>query len=414
MDQDVKELIQIAHDSLRKAGQTTEYVASLACTWNAFLHYHTQNPKEITREYANRFLYERYGISLDVTKFASLRPAHRRRKRAIDILLRCQKHKNPFVSHTNWECRFFEPFVSTFTSFLDARKCQNFALSTINRDIYTLNRFSEYLLLSKADSLKDINGELVIEFIKWLSQKTGLPTVKSATSTLRLLFKFFNAMGHIVYDLSTTVPKVRIHRNVPSTYTPTEIESMLKGMGGCSKVEIRNYAMVLLAVRLGMRASDICDLRLKDIDWRKSEIAFTSKKTGKYTALPLTAEIGNAIIRYLKEARPEDANPHLFLRYQKPHQELQPGVMHIMVTTAMRNAGVIIPHGRRHGPHALRASLASSMLRNNTPLPVISETLSHSSTDTTRIYLKVDFENLRRLALDVPSLKGVWLGGVPA
>ena len=237
--------------------------------------------------------------------------------------------------------------------------------------------------------------------------------VKSATSTLRLLFKFLYSMGHIVYDLSVAVPQVRVHKDVPSTYTHAEIESILKSMGSCSKVRIRNYAMILLACRLGMRASDICGLQLKDIDWRKSEIAFTSKKTGRYTTLPLTAEVGNAIIRYLKEARPEDANPHLFLRYQKPYQELQPGVMHHMVTTAMRDAGVVIPYGRRHGPHALRASLATSMLRNNTPLPIISETLSHSSTDTTRIYLKVDFENLRRLALDVPLLKNVWVGGVP-
>jgi integrase len=172
--------------------------------------------------------------------------------------------------------------------------------------------------------------------------------------------------------------------------------------------------MILLAVRLGMRASDICGLRLKDVDWRKSEIAFTAKKTGRYTALPLTTDVGNAIIRYLKEARPEDGDPHLFLRFQKPYQELQPSVMHGMVTTAMRDAGVIIPYGRRHGPHALRASLASSMLRQNVPLPIISETLSHASTDTTRIYLKVDFENLRRLALDVPPLKGIWMGGVPS
>jgi site-specific recombinase XerD len=87
--------------------------------------------------------------------------------------------------------------------------------------------------------------------------------------------------------------------------------------------------------------------------------------------------------------------------------------MHKMVTAAIRKAGVVIPCGKRHGPHALRASLASSMLRNNVPLPIISETLSHSSTDTTRVYLKVDIDNLRCLALDVPLLSGIWMGGAP-
>lgn len=414
MNQDVKELIQVAGDSLRKAGQTTEYVASLAHTWNAFLSYRMQNPGELTREYGNGFLNECYGIPPDVVKVSSLRPIDRRRKRAVEILFRCKDHHAPFVSRTYWECQFDEPFSDAFASFLDIRKNGNYALATINRDIYSLNHFSEYLSQSKTKSVQDINGELVTGFMRWISKETGLPTVKRAASTLRLLLRFLYTEGYILNNLSAAVPKVRVHRDVPSTYTPTEIEDMLKGMSGYSTVAIRNYAMVLLAARLGLRASDICGLRLKDIDWRKNEIVFTSKKTGRYTVLPLTGDIGNAIIRYLKEARPEDDDPHLFLRFQRPYRELQPSVMHGMVTAALRNAGVVIPYGRRHGPHALRASLASSMLRHNVPLPVISETLSHASTDTTRVYLKVDFESLRRLALDVPPLKGVWLGGVPS
>lgn len=82
------------------------------------------------------------------------------------------------------------------------------------------------------------------------------------------------------------------------------------------------------------------------------------------------------------------------------------------MTKAFRDAGIVINSGRRHGPHALRASLATAMLEKEIPLPIISETLSHSSTDTTKIYLKVDMTHLRRIALNVPPLKGVWMGGV--
>jgi site-specific recombinase XerD len=408
----LEELIRIAQTSLTKAGHTADYVKHLAYTWSEFLSYHTNNPGELTREYGNGFLHERYGIPPDVTKLNTLRPSLRRRKRAIEMLFRCMAHQTPFPVRSYWECNFIEPFADYFTSFLNDRKRQNFSLPTINRDIYSLNRFSEYLSKSSIETIGAIKGEVVAGFIRWLSGKTGLPTVKSVASTLRLFFKFLSTEGHLAYDLSITVPKVRVHRDVPSTYTSAEIESMLDNMTGSSKVDIRNYAMVILAVRLGMRASDICGLQLKDIDWRKNEIAFISTKTNKHTVLPLSADVGNAIIRYLKEARQDDANPHLFLRYQKPYRELLPPSMHRMVSVAMRNAGIIIPYGRRHGPHALRASLASNMLRNNTPLPVISEILSHSSTDTTRIYLKVDFDNLRRISLDVPPLKGVWMGGV--
>lgn len=91
---------------------------------------------------------------------------------------------------------------------------------------------------------------------------------------------------------------------------------------------------------------------------------------------------------------------------------LKPASLHTIVTKAFHDSGIVINPGRRHGPHALRASLATAMLEENIPLPVISETLSHSTTDTTKIYLKVDIHHLRPLALEVPDLAGVWMGGI--
>jgi len=120
-------------------------------------------------------------------------------------------YENPFLRPTYWESKFAEPFTHAFSTFLDARKSGNFALPTINRDIYCLNRFSEYLAISKVESFQDISGELVVGFIKWLSQKTGLPTVKGAASTLRLLFKFLDGERYTICDFSTAIPKVHVH-----------------------------------------------------------------------------------------------------------------------------------------------------------------------------------------------------------
>ena len=102
-----------------------------------------------------------------------------------------------------------------------------------------------------------------------------------------------------------------------------------------------------------------------------------------------------------------------FIRLQKPYREIQPSNMHGIVTRAMKAAGIVIQPGKRHGPHALRASIATEMLKQNVPLPVISEVLSHDSTDTTRIYMKVDVGRLKMLSLDVPLLGNVWMGGAP-
>lgn len=187
---------------------------------------------------------------------------------------------------------------------------------------------------------------------------------------------------------------------------------MLNSFNQSSAVGVRNYAMVLMAVRLGMRASDICSIEFKNIHWDRNTIEFVTEKTGKATVLPLTADVGNAIIKYLKDVRPDSQSTHIFLRMQAPYVKLNPAAMHSIVTKAFRDAGIVAKAGRRHGPHALRASLATEMLEKEIPLPVISETLSHSNTDTTKIYLKVDMRHLRRIALDVPPLEGVWMGGV--
>lgn len=410
--QNVNEIIQASRVILRDAGLTDGYIESLSYTWNAFSDYCEENPGNLTKEYASRFLSERYGIILE-NKTASISAIGRRRRRAIHILLNCAGNQSPFKATTYWEYSFAAQFYDAFSSFMDYRKSGGYAFSTINRDTYCLNKFSEYLSLLKVEDLRDINGETIIGFIKWLAAKTGLPTVKGAASSLRLLAGYLYREKRVDHNLSTVVPAVHVHKDVPSTYTSVEIDAMLEEMRGNSPVAIRNYAMTLLAVRLGMRSSDICGLQMDNIDWRKNEISFSTIKTGKYTALPLTTEVGNTIIRYLKEARPATDDHHLFLRIQKPFRQLRPSTMHKMVTRSMRDAGVKIPCGRRHGPHALRASLASNMLRNNVPLPVISETLSHSSTDTTRIYLKVDFDHLRQLSMDVPPLDGVWMGGMP-
>ena len=170
--------------------------------------------------------------------------------------------------------------------------------------------------------------------------------------------------------------------------------------------------MVLMAARLGIRASDICALEFKNIHWERNTIEFVTVKTGKPAVLPLPADVGNAIIRYIKDVRPNSEDYHIFLRMQAPFKKLNPASLHVSVTNAFRDAGITARPGRCHGSHALRSSLATSMLEKEIPLPVISEVLSHSDTDTTKMYLKVDMHHLRKIALEVPGLTGVWMGGV--
>ena len=407
----ITEVIQTATQSMEVDGISQTYINQLSHTWNALTKYLSEKRLSFTRENGILFLQDKYGISNDAA-FANLRAIDKRRKRAVFILIYCSEGQNIYRKKDYWPCDFHEPFNPVFSAFLCERKTHGYALSTINRDIYTLNHFSKYLDISDINDFSDIKAHTFQDFMKWMSVRKKLPTLKSTTATLRQLAKYLYRENILNEDYSSAILQVRCRKTIPSVYKQSEIKTMLDSINKASAVGIRNYAMVLMAAQLGMRASDICGLTFDNLHWEKSTVEFVTQKTGKATVLPLTADVGNAIIKYLKEVRPDSSDSHVFLRMQAPYTKLNPAAMHSIVTKAFRDADIVLNPGRRHGPHALRASLATAMLENETPLPVISETLSHSTTDTTKIYLKVDIHHLRHLALDVPDLNGVWMGGV--
>lgn len=169
--------------------------------------------------------------------------------------------------------------------------------------------------------------------------------------------------------------------------------------------------MLLLAARLGLRASDICSLILANLNWEQNLIEIVQEKTKKTLQLPLLNEVGDAIIDYL-HFRPKSSLKYVFLRVENPHGRLYGHSLYMIVSRYINRAGIHVPQGKKHAPHALRHSLSSIMLENRVPLPVISEILSHTSSDTTKVYLKIDISQLRECALEVPVIEssgmGVW------
>ena len=155
----------------------------------------------------------------------------------------------------------------------------------------------------------------------------------------------------------------------------------------------------MLAARLGMRASDISGLELKSILWSINTISFKQFKTGETVVLPLPAEVGEAIIDYIKYARPVAESRFVFLYNKYPNASISPNTVSVLVSTAIRKSGIDVGE-RRHGSHVLRHTLAGLLLKNKTPLPVISELLGHTSIQSSMCYLRIDIESLRQCALD--------------
>jgi integrase len=152
-----------------------------------------------------------------------------------------------------------------------------------------------------------------------------------------------------------------------------------------------------------MRASDICALEFASLKWEENKLEFVQRKTGKPVSLPLLNEVGDAIIEYLM-VRPQSDLNSVFLRIAPPPVQLHRHSLYEITRKYITRSGIYIPPGKKHGPHALRHSLSSILLESRVPLPVISGILAHSSSDTTKVYLKIDHNQLRECALSVPPV----------
>ena len=206
-------------------------------------------------------------------------------------------------------------------------------------------------------------------------------------------------------DLSLVVPRdnYKNQPKLPSTYTQDEVSKILGSVDRSLAIGKRDYAVLMLGARLGMRASDISALELKSILWSTNTISFKQFKTGETVVLPLPAEVGEAIIDYIKYARPVAESRFVFLYNKYPNASISSNTVSVLVSTAIRKSGIDVGE-RRHGSHALRHTLAGLLLKNKTSLPVISELLGHTSIQSSMCYLRIDIESLRQCALDVPPV----------
>ena len=168
----------------------------------------------------------------------------------------------------------------------------------------------------------------------------------------------------------------------------------------------RDYAILVMAYRLGLRSIDIRMLCLDDIDWVKSEIRIIQSKTKQPLALPLTKECGEALIDYLQNGRSKSESRHVFLISKAPYGPInQHCTLHNMINFYRRQAGVTKPQNGNRGMHSLRHTFASRLLERNIPMETISELLGHSSIESTNIYTKVNIQALRTAALDPEALE---------
>ena len=242
---------------------------------------------------------------------------------------------------------------------------------------------------------QDLHGFILRE-IQRVSRSHGKRTITALRSFLRFLLQ----RGAIQTDLARTLPGVASWRlsHLPKSLPPEQVERLLSCCDRSSPTGKRDYAILLLLARLGLRGGEVVAMTLEDLDWERGEIVVRGKGQ-RLERLPLPAEVGEALACYLCDVRPACATRRVFIRMKAPQQGLGPVAICCIVRRALQRAG-LDPEFK--GAHLLRHSLATNLLRRGASLGEIGQLLRHRQQTTTQIYAKVDIAALRGIALPWP------------
>ena len=273
--------------------------------------------------------------------------------------------------------------------------------------IYHCLRFFDRFLTAKfGDGLGNLNSikpDDITAFILWLRKDQNAPRDKTGPSHLRNLFQFLFWSGKTERNLSAAVPKARQPKptGIPRYLEPEEVNRLIEVVRGHKKTGRRNYAMLMLIARLGLRAPEVTAIKLDDIDWRAGEILIRGKRQ-LHDRMPMSPEVGEAIVDYIKNERrgPDRA---LFVSVKPPFKRFKDAQILRWILRDAYDATGISPPQAYVGSHILRHSLATDMLRKGASLAEIGDVLRHRSAMTTTIYAQHDVDALRSISRPWPT-----------
>ena len=296
-----------------------------------------------------------------------------------------------------------EPFRKSLAEYFPTIEIRGISVGSQRRTGMVIKDLILYLYRHDIYSFDEMTNNHVTGFI---ASQVGYHPLTMATkvSCLRGLFKFLYLEGYISKPLAEVLPKVQsaFRTTVPTVWKPEELQKAKESIDLGNPTGKRDYAIIMLAASTGLRAGDIINLKLSDIDWEKKEISVTQNKTKEPLILPLMDSAGWALIDYVKNARPESPFNNVFLRHLSPFEPFQSAAaFYTLLTKYVSKAGVE-PGGKpKAGIHSLRHTVASELLQNNVEINTIADILGHADPETTKNYLKVNIAALSRCTLEV-------------
>jgi integrase/recombinase XerD len=229
-------------------------------------------------------------------------------------------------------------------------------------------------------------------------------TVSFHVQSLRSFFRYASSRGWCAKGIAESIdaPRLYTYENLPQGPSWEEVKKLLATVNGASPRQIRSRCAILLCSVYGFRVGEVCRLRLEDIDWAEEKIFLRRPKQRKVQTYPLTTEVGNALLRYLKEVRPRCTQREVLLTLRQPYRPVSVGALSTMTQKLQKRLGLKL---KRYGSHVLRHACATHLLAQGLTLKEVGDHLGHLSVAATRIYAKVDLVGLREVAaLDVRPL----------
>lgn len=292
----------------------------------------------------------------------------------------------------------FEQWVPPYLAFLQRHR--GVSEKTLSQRAFHLRLFAEFLEARGISAFSALSATPIQDFCSHLPGRRPA-TRLSYGCTLRSFVRWAYLAGHVPRDLTAAAVVARHwrHAGLPDVLTAPELTRLLEAVDRSTAIGRRDYAVLLLAARYGLRPSDIRQLCLEHVDWRHGRLTLRQSKTGHGLALPLLADVAEALSAYLRAGRPATRARELFVRHRAPFAPFAPSNnLAAIMRTALRHAGLGHRPGRR-GLYLLRHTLATRLLAAGQPLKTIGDILGHVSTDSTFGYTKVDLPALGTVAL---------------
>lgn len=249
-------------------------------------------------------------------------------------------------------------------------------------------------------AFESLSPDGVEDFFVRYGKNHGVAARRSMRSAMRLFLKFAAARGWVGWELADAVPRLRSYRlsSLPCGLSEEQLSMLLGSPREGGKCPCRDWAVVFLLATYGVRRTQVSALRFADMDWRQRTIDFAAHKGGKAIHHILTPSVAESVANYLRIERPISDCDYVFLRQRPPHVRLSPSAISALVRSRIVRCGL-----PPRGPHALRHSFATRLLRAGESVKAIADLLGHRSLDTVAVYAKVDYARLLECAVDWPE-----------